>query len=312
MRVEAGNGHPIVVLLGADRAYVRQLAVALRSLSDAAESSTYTAFVVGNEFDAEARRRLSESCGPNVSLHWMSIPESTVRGIKLAGRNPLPTVYPLLAPQILPPELSRVVSLDADVLVRRPLDELWNAELGAHALGAVRDAYLPLAGFELPWRRLGVDPRAAYFNAGVMVMALDRWRAEGISDRVLARMRSEALPNDEQSALNAVLGDDWQRLAPEWNTQAHHLAGDSARAWAFEDASTLARAVADPAIVHFCAGDFGRPWQAGSSHPFRDEWFATLDRTPWAGWRPRRHWVRGALHRARRAGGELLGHRSAG
>jgi lipopolysaccharide biosynthesis glycosyltransferase len=308
---EADTTDPIAVLVSADGGYVRQLAVALRSLSDSAGSSTYLAFIVSDAFDADERQRLAECCGPSVSPRWMSIPDAMLQGVKLDGRNPLQTVFPLLAPEILSRDLTRVVCLDADVLVRRPLAELWQADLDAHPLGAVRDAYLPLVGFELPWRRLGLDPGAPYFNAGVMVMALDRWRTEGIAERVLTLMRHEAFPNDEQSALNAVLNGDWQRIAPEWNTQSHHLAGDSGRAWAFEDSSTLERAVGDPAIVHFCAGDFGRPWNAGSSHPFRDDWFESLDRTPWAGWRPRRHWVRGALHRARRAGGELLGHRSA-
>jgi lipopolysaccharide biosynthesis glycosyltransferase len=308
MSSPALGADPIAVLLCADRGYVRQLAVALRSLSDADGSANYRAFILSDDFDDEIRRRLCEACGSNLTLRFMPVSDVALRGVKLDGRIPLATVYPLLAPEVLPRELSRVICIDADVLVRRSLVQIWQADLGEHVLGAVRDAYLPLVGFDLPWRRLGIDPSAAYFNAGVMVIELDGWRDARVSEQALALLREESLPNDEQSALNAVFGGGWRHLAPEWNMQAHHFAGDWGRAWAFEDAAALQCAIADPAVVHFCGGDFGRPWVAGSSHPFRAQWFETLDKTPWAGWRPRRQFLSGALRRVGRARRELLGH----
>ena len=31
-----------------------------------------------------------------------------------------------------------------------------------------------------------------------------------------------------------------------------------------------------------------KAWSYGCTHPFRDEWFASLDQTPYRGWRPSR------------------------
>merc|ERR1740121_2444560 len=42
-----------------------------------------------------------------------------------------------------------------------------------------------------------------------------------------------------------------------------------------------------PRIIHF-SGPISRPWVKSfdPKHMFHDEWFAALDATPWAGWRP--------------------------
>ena len=84
-----------------------------------------------------------------------------------------------------------------------------------------------------------------------------------------------------------MLVGQWAPLEPTWNVQSYHLAGDRGLSYATEGATRMDSALADPAIVHFTVGTFNRPWQAPCSNPYRDEWLEHLDRTPWAGWRPR-------------------------
>ena len=295
--------------MGADSTYSKQLAVALRSLSDCADGAEYQVFVLQAGFDDELRQRVEASCDANVAITWLEVQEDLVEGVQLARRLPRPTAFRLVASTVLPSDLTRVVYLDSDVLVRRPPDELWSMELGAAPVAAVRDAFLPVVGMDIPWRRLGIAPSNPYFNAGVLVVPLDHWRELDIASRGIALLREARLPNSDQSALNILFANEWLPLSPKWNLQTHHVAGDGSRAWGFQDPADLDRAIADPVIVHFTQGTFNRPWAAGSSHPFRDAWFATLDRTPWAGWRPRREWATGVSRRLSRARAALLGRR---
>jgi len=293
--------------MNADNAYAKQLAVALRSLSDAAGTTEYEAFVLQSGFDEDLRARVETSCDANVAITWVDVPDDLVVGVQLARGLPPATVFRIVATEVLPPELSRVVYLDCDVLVRHPPDALWSVDLGDAPVAAVRDAYLSVVCMDVPWRRWGIDPSAPYYNAGLLVMELDLWRSLDIAARGIALLREVRLPFSDQSALNIVFANKWRSLSPKWNVQTHHLAGQRSRAWAFEDYAELERAVADPVIVHVNEGRFSRPWQVESSHPFRDAWFETLDRTAWAGWRPRRAWAAGAMRRVRRAGAVLLG-----
>ncbi len=296
----------VKVVFGADRSYAMALAVALRSLADHSNGVAPTVFVLHDGFDVDLQRKIERSCEP-LRPEWITVPEQTIAELKVGLRLPHSSHYTILVPRFVPAEVSRVVHLDADILVRRALTDLWATELGGHAFAAAHDAFLPTLAAGLPWRRLELDPRAPYFNAGVMVMDLAAWRDAEISERAMRLLGEDGFPKSDQSALNALAAGGWQPLDPAWNVQSHYLTGDASRAWAWTDRDLLERAIADPGIVHFCHGDFARPWQADSSHPYRDAWLATLDRTPWAGWRPRRHWTAGALRRVRRAGRVLAG-----
>jgi lipopolysaccharide biosynthesis glycosyltransferase len=294
------------VVLAADEAYAKQLAVVLRSLADAAGSTGYTAFVLQSHFGRELRARVEASCDERVTVTWLDVPEHLVDGVERTARVPRTSAFRILAPTLLPTGPSRVVYLDCDVVVRKPPDALWSLDLDGAPVAAVRDAYFPVACMEIPWRRAGIDPSAAYFNAGVLVIEVDHWRTLDVATRGMALLREGRLRYFDQSALNILFANEWRPLSPEWNLQTHHLS-ERSRAWGFEDRDALDRAIADPAIIHLSGTD--RPWEVGSLHPHRDAWFAALDRTPWWGWRPRRQWGAGASRRVRRAGAALLGRR---
>jgi lipopolysaccharide biosynthesis glycosyltransferase len=195
--------------------------------------------------------------------------------------------FRLYLSELLPRDLERVVFLDADVIVRRSLRELWGTPLGDAPIGAVRDAYLPWVArnWRFAWRDVDVAPDAPFFNSGVMVVALGSWRDKAIGARAVALL-SETSPMFDQCALNIVLQHDWAALDPRWNVQSYHLTGDRCLAFASEGRDRLDEALRDPAIVHFTGGSFNRPWQAPCGNPYRDEWLAYLDCTAWRGWRP--------------------------
>ena len=51
-------------------------------------------------------------------------------------------------------------------------------------------------------------------------------------------------------------------------------------------AEAAADARGNPAILHFEGPSLCKPWHALNTHPWRERWWATLARTPWAGTRP--------------------------
>jgi hypothetical protein len=67
-------------------------------------------------------------------------------------------------------------------------------------------------------------PLPPNFNSGVLVMDLDRWRAESIGTETLRYVADQAgrIAHSDQTALNAVLRGRWLPLHPRWNLQALH------------------------------------------------------------------------------------------
>lgn len=186
----------------------------------------------------------------------------------------------LALPEALP-QVDRLVYLDADTLVRRPLDELWSVALHDRPLAAVRNVVEPAAADRV--RTLGADPDR-YLNSGVLVMDLARMRELDTSAALLdvVRREGERLLWVDQDALNLALGADWLELHPRWNAQNSF--------WHWPDraerllGTDLVRAARDdPAVLHFEGPWLCKPWHYLCDHPHVEGYRALLQQTPWAG-----------------------------
>jgi lipopolysaccharide biosynthesis glycosyltransferase len=188
--------------------------------------------------------------------------------------------------KILPVE--RVLYLDADMLVRRSLEELWSTDLEGASIGAVADIALPM-GHE------GV-PRGRYFNAGMLLIDVARARMHLPKLEARAHELKDSRLLD-QDALNVHFAGDWTEVSPGWNAQGLGTYAEAADkdALALED-------LKDPAIVHFTGPVHpklvqvlnpwvqpyytAKPWgYAGApGHPFKNQWWDELKKTAWAEW----------------------------
>ena len=82
--------------------------------------------------------------------------------------------------------------VDADIISVGPLAELLELDLEGHVLGAVRDANAPWAAGPAGAAgvSLGLDPSSPFFNPGVLLMTLPRWRRE-LGEHSLEPLRAE-------------------------------------------------------------------------------------------------------------------------
>lgn len=187
--------------------------------------------------------------------------------------------YRLFLPEVLPPEVERVIYLDCDVVVCRAIEELWDTDLGGHAIAAVMK---PRAE---EFADVGLEAETDYFNSGVLVIDVARWRELGVARGTLefAAVHPGRRHGHDQPGLNHVFNGQWKHLDPRWNQQfkffvhtARHLRMTR---------RDLRRVRRDPYIIHFTTQS--KPWNYTNTHPWRHRFFEVLDRTEHAGWRPR-------------------------
>ena len=240
--------------------YVLPLLVMLASLKEHLRASHQPVLYLihrglhGSQLSAISRLVETHSIVPH--------PES-VSAVPRHARLPPEAACPLLLPDLLPETLERILFLDADLLVLDDLARLWETPIGERVLAAAQDAAIPLCSSPRGVKRrgeLGIPGDAIYFNCGVMLISLSRWREREVTRRAYAYLRDAGSEVDflHQEALNAVLWRDWLPLDRRWNLLGS-LAG---RPWE-RPASVNWR---NPGIVHF-AGRF-KPWRAPMGGPF--------------------------------------------
>lgn len=293
---------PIRVVLAADHNYVMPLTVAICSAASHCDRSCVLAFHViehgiGRELRARVESSLQATGFPNAGIEWIEAPVDRFRDLRVVHRYMSPLIYArLLIPELLPDTIDKALYLDSDVIVNDDLRELWDLPLGGRSLLAAVDriGFIGAVGGVAHYRELGLDPDAKYFNTGVLVMNLRKWREGGTTARVLDYLRTnrDHLRMEDQEALNVVLFGDWGELDFRWNWQIP---------WRGVRRGTHSMNWVPPttrkSIVHFTTAE--KPWLPGCDYEEKRCFFEHLNRTAWAGWRV--PLVREATFRAVRA-----------
>ena len=291
---------PIRVVMMAKEGYALRLAAAVRSITDhLADDRTLEIALLDDTTSEATRRRLEGSWNlERTDLHWVDIRRADVPLID--GVEKLEPLYlARTAAQDYVPDWRRALLLDPDVLVLTDLGRLWDLPLDGHALLATRDPWITKISHPdgvADWRAAGLDPDAAYFNAAVMSVDLERHRRDHLSNRVreFARAHGGGIRYGEQDILNALLSDRWGELDPRW--QVHPRIADRPRLVPeYLRGRALEEIRDDPWIYHF--GGRLKPWEYRSPSAADRLFYEVLDRTAWKGWRPKLS-LRGLVYRA--------------
>jgi lipopolysaccharide biosynthesis glycosyltransferase len=269
------------VLVGSDERFVPGLVVTLRSLAERLDPArSARAFVLDSGITASSRRLVEDAlAGTSVDPVWLDVDTAAYADLPVTHHFTAAVYAPLTFERLIPDDVGRLLKLDVDVLVRDDVGALWDTDLGGAVLGAVRDLWLwQVRPAYLPDHELdGVPAGVPYFNAGVQLVDVERWRTEDVGVRALTmkRERPDRFPLQDQALLNTLLWDQWFELPARWNmTHATYKFASAARSPLPDEFDDLRR---DPGIVHFTTSR--KPWLAACPHPFRAEWRAVWRRT---------------------------------
>lgn len=153
------------------------------------------------------------------------------------------------------PQLEKVLYLDSDLFVTDSLLPIWRTELGDTLVAAVEDGLIRPGRGGAPYLRK-VRLSGPYFNSGVLLIDLAKWKDHSIGERAIAELRSDPIRCGflDQDALNILLEGQWTRLADNWNLvlSSHPLASR------WHDFFSWKGEPPEKGIYHFTGA--GKPW----------------------------------------------------
>jgi lipopolysaccharide biosynthesis glycosyltransferase len=281
------NSGATACVFAGDEAFARGLAVAVHTtLVNLPPGCRPEVFVLDNGMAAESLARLQRvvrQTAREEQLHFIHIAPKALEELPTPTYVSAATYSRLLIPELLPPQVQRVLYLDSDVLVRRDPSPLFAVDLEGAPFGAVQDFAITTTDHERSGaRRLGIA--RAYFNAGVLVIDLEAWRTSGLGAAAMryASETSEVLSYPDQDALNAV-AERWHALDPTWNVQTMNVSL-ARRRWVTERrAYRRDRALCRTAAVFHYIDQ--KPWMPSCESIGTWAWTRALLRSGW--YRPR-------------------------
>lgn len=280
------NEPPIRLVLAADSNYAMPMAVAMCSAAaNCAENRELEVFVIHDSISGGLAKRVESSLASvrrHASLNWLSVPNGSISGLRVIHGHMNPLIYArLLIPTLLPSDCNRAIYIDSDVVVEGDISDLWDIPLASKSVAAVRDRIgtVGSSGGLANYEELGINPASPYFNSGLLLLDVARWRNLDISSKVFSYLRTHAahLQMGDQDGLNAVLHDDWIELPSRWNQQIIPLALRRGR----ESVALPHRE--EGGVLHYISGE--KPWLPNCRYDEKKFFFKYLDKTSWSGWR---------------------------
>ncbi len=215
----------------------------------------------------------------DIDTKWVAnnLPETT-------GHISVATFMRCFSPKIIPHEIDKAIYIDCDLVVLGSLKKMWDTDISDVAVAAVEDMWALKCSAN---GRLGYKAQDSYFNAGVLLINMKKWREIDIPQKTLDFLKEYNAKLDfyDQDILNGILHDQKKFLPVQYNMQdgfyrvrrkntPSHLAQEADK-W-------LKR----PVILHYTGKH--KPWEYKCYHPLRDKFIDYMRQTPYRDYKPKK------------------------
>ena len=267
---------PISVVFVCDNHYAILMGALIKSIeTNHLTPEKLQLFIVEDGITSQSKLKISSAINKEMTtLHWLPMNKCLPPDAKLpVDKSSLPlNIYTrLFIPHFIPKDIKKIIFLDVDMIMLEDISKLWHTDLEENIVGAVQDQFIQVVsrwGGVANYEELGIPEDNKYFNAGLMVIDVEKWEKADITNKVIDCIfehKKHAVFQD-QYGLNAVLALHWFALNPLWNRYAY---SEEER----------------PYLIHFT----GRKPIYKSyefSEKYREIFFSYLQMTGWKGFKP--------------------------
>lgn len=278
------------ILLSSDDNYARHMgAVILSTLQhNVKDFEEIHFYIVNNNISVQNLKNLDSMIAeyPKAKLHYIDFSQwASQLKLNLCWQISMSAYGRLFLGEMLPCDIHRIIYLDCDMIVCQSLLSMWQTEMGDFAVGAIQDQVNDdVKG------AVGLEPKDKYFNSGMLLINLDKWRNEKLGEKCLKFINDHngQVLHHDQGTLNGVLRNKWFRLPLCFNIMTvHYIFNQKQILGYFKDhadfypQSEIDTAKRYPVILHFTPSFTTRPWVRGCVHPKKNLYWETFAQTPW-------------------------------
>ena len=203
-------------------------------------------------------------------------------------RNVYTVYFTMFVMNDLSLKTDRIFKLDADTIVKGPLDELCAFDFRGNYLAATYDctlnSYKPM---------VGLTPDDPYFNAGIILFNQKAWIDNQCQQQLIDHIHEGRSKYYlcEQDLMNVVFRGHIAVLPIRFNLNSGFYIFGAEQSYklyqlnpyAYSPLKEIKEAMEHPVILHLMGAMTGRPWEKKNTHPQKKEFREVLDRSLWSG-----------------------------
>lgn len=175
------NMYNINILVCSDKNYIMPTAVLLKSLSFnicSNDKSKYklTTYILNSDLsDGDIKNIENIVNEKNIKILSLKINEEDFKGLKVSGHISKSAYYRILASDVLPNNIDRVLYLDCDIIINGSIKDFYFQDFDGKALIACEDKVISHNDLEV-YKNLNLDINDKYFNSGVILFNIELLR----------------------------------------------------------------------------------------------------------------------------------------
>ena len=291
------------VLYLSDNNYACYMGVSLTSLFiNNKEVDEITVYIIDDQIDDLNKSKLmktAEKYGRKIVFLDLT------KGIKILEEMNIPkyrgsytTYLKLFTFDLLPDEVNRIFFIDSDTVITGCLEETMTLDMEGKMIGAVRDGLTHSYKVDL-----GFDYNDSWFNMGVMLVDVKRWKNEHAQDKIIAQLKKRTgYIAVDQDLLNITQHGNIMTLHPKFNATPHHYVySEKAFRRAFpqggfyDDLAIMEEAQKDARIRHFERFIGESAWDKNTIHPYAFLFDMYLKQSEWKDYEKKERRLTGIL-----------------
>ena len=272
----------INIVFASDDNYAQHIAVVIASIM-AKTKEKVCFFVINDNISSEKITKLKNTAVKlNTTVEFIAVPEEQFKNVYLSGHVSKAAYFRLALADIMPDDIEKVIYLDVDLLVYDDIKNLWQNDIKKYALAAVPDFGIMASNRLCRQKKevIGLPKGKAYFNSGVLLINLKKWRQENYTKQILEIINENQFPHHDQDALNKIFMEDWLQIDLRWNIipPVFNLFTKILLNKTFRNQAINAKR--NPGIIHY-AGRY-KPWEFSYHQDFNDMYYKYLKQTAFA------------------------------
>lgn len=272
-KLEPVSEDAVPVILSANDKFAPYLDVMICSvIANASPTRQYDIIVLYNDISDRSQSLIQMAAKDknNISIRFIKVCEYFDADKLFVDQHlSVETYYRLIIPEIMP-NYHKILYLDCDMVVDHDVAELYDMDLDGNIIGAAKD--IDVTGQmnlnqnnwkEYATETLGLDCPYDYFQAGVLILDLDRLRNTATSEDMIQLALKNTFRCHDQDVMNIICKNNVFYIPQQWNTLMNWQEPGRSRMDIMKMAPRMLyteymNARKTPYVIHFAG--YQKPW----------------------------------------------------
>lgn len=242
--------NPIAICFAINNSYCEQTIKIIRSIIINSNSESIKIYVLFNNLNAVNKTKITnlQNDSTRLKISLIEISKDIFNNTKITiPHTSIETYFRLLIPSIFKNIEDKILYLDADIVIRHNIDELWNTEIQHFCLAGVEDVFIKKINYK---NSIGLFDDDVYVNAGVLLFNVKRINKLFGEGKIMLSANkineSKKINYQDQDVINIIFKGKIKKIDNRFNLTMADIRK-----------STL-KIIENASIIHYTGSD--KPW----------------------------------------------------